>query len=79
MERSLVALAAPEVLLLLLQLSLDQSLGEVTCVKRESCGESQGLVYLLHDVLGEHGHLLGAWHPGSLGGITNEYEAAEVR
>ena len=77
MERSLVALAAPEVLLLLLQLSLDQSLGEATCSVLNM--EAVGKVYLLHDVLGEHGHLLGAWHPGSLGGITNENKAAEVR
>merc|ERR1719234_2594166 len=46
-RKSIITLTPPEVLLLLLQLSLDQS--------------------LLHDVLGEHGHLLRAWYPGSLG------------
>ena len=68
--RSLVALAASEVLLLLLKLSLDQSLGEEV-LHMNVVGEGQ--LYLLHDVLGEHGHLLGARHPGSLGGVTNQY------
>ena len=28
--------------------------------------------YLLHDVLCEHGHLLRAWYPGSLGEIASQ-------
>ena len=70
-RKSIISLPPPEVLLLLLKLSLDQSLGEgVMHLTWKTT------TYLLHDVLGEHGHLLRAWYPGSLGEIesqTGEY------
>ena len=35
-------------------------------------GQDEVLDYLLHDVLGEHSHLLGARHPRGLGGQVRQ-------